>query len=107
MGGLGGDSQWVQHSFLGSKMYCRAARTILGVLTHTELHTWNGGGAWYMSDTETVCYTDNAVPKSLLQDSPGGPAVESLPENARDAVRSLVQEDPTCHRATKLVGHNY
>ena len=37
------------------------------------------------------------------EDFPGGPVVKNLPANKGDAmqVQSLVQEDHTCHRATK------
>ena len=39
---------------------------------------------------------------------PGGPAVvKSLLGNAGDQVRSLVQEDATCHRAAKPLHPNY
>ena len=38
---------------------------------------------------------------------PGGTVVKNLPANAGSQVRALVQEDPTCHRATKPVCHNY
>ena len=32
---------------------------------------------------------------------PGGSVVKNPPANARDEVRSLIWEDPTCHRTTK------
>ena len=40
---------------------------------------------------------------------PGGPVVKNPPCNARDIdqVRSLLQEDPTCHGVTKPMSHNY
>lgn len=42
------------------------------------------------------------------QDIPGGTVDRNLPANAGDTgVRSLVEEDPTWHRATKRMGHNY
>ena len=43
------------------------------------------------------------------EDFPGGPVVKNLPANKGDAmqVRSLVQEDHTCHRATKPTCHSY
>ena len=34
---------------------------------------------------------------------PGGSGAKNLPANAEDIVRSLIWEDPTCHRATKPV----
>ena len=37
----------------------------------------------------------------------GGSVVKNPPANAGDTVRALVQEDPTCSRATKPVRHNY
>ena len=37
------------------------------------------------------------------RDFSGGPVVKNLPANGGDGVRSLVREDPTCLRATKLV----
>ena len=40
-------------------------------------------------------------------DFPGGSVVKDLPYNWGTWVQSLVQEDPTCHGATKLVHHNY
>ena len=36
-----------------------------------------------------------------------GSVVKNLPANAGTWVQSLIQEDPTCHRATKPVHHNY
>ena len=38
---------------------------------------------------------------------PGGAVVKNPPANAGDMVQALVQEDPTCHGATKPVSHNY
>ena len=38
---------------------------------------------------------------------PGGPVVKDLPCNEGTVVQSLVQEDPTCCKATKPVCHNY
>ena len=38
---------------------------------------------------------------------PGGSVVRNPPANVGDRVQSLVQEDPTYHRATKPVYHNY
>ena len=38
-------------------------------------------------------------------DFPGG-TVDNPPANAGD-LRALIPEDPTCHRATKPVCHNY
>ena len=38
---------------------------------------------------------------------PGDAVVKNLPANAGDMVRALVQENPTCRRATKHVRHNY
>ena len=37
----------------------------------------------------------------------GGSVIKNLPANAGDTVQSLVQEDPTCRRATKPMRHNY
>ena len=37
----------------------------------------------------------------------GGSAVKNLTANTGDTVRSLVQEDSTCHGAAKPMGHNY
>ena len=43
----------------------------------------------------------------MAQDFPGGAVDEThLPMQGTQA-RSLVQEDPTCRGATKLVCHNY
>ena len=36
---------------------------------------------------------------------PGGPVVKNLPANAEDTGSVLVQEDPTCRRASKPVHH--
>ena len=44
---------------------------------------------------------------SLPWDFPGGTVVKNPPANAEDRVRALFREDPTCHRATKPVCHNY
>ena len=41
------------------------------------------------------------------EDFPGGAVVKNPPANVGDTVLSLVREDPTCHRATKPVCHNY
>ena len=38
---------------------------------------------------------------------PGDAVVKNPPANAGTRVRALVQEDPTCHGATKPVLHNY
>ena len=35
-----------------------------------------------------------------------GPVVKNPPANAGTWVQSLVQEDPTCHKATKPMGHS-
>ena len=37
----------------------------------------------------------------------GGPVVKSPRAKAGDTGSILVQEDPTCHEATKLVRHDY
>ena len=37
----------------------------------------------------------------------GGSEVKNLTANTGDTVRSLVQEDATCHGATKPMSHNY
>ena len=36
---------------------------------------------------------------------PGGSVVKNPPANAGDT--GLIQEDPTCHKATKTICHNY
>ena len=38
---------------------------------------------------------------------PGCSLIKNLPTNAGEWVSSLVWEDPTCHRATKPMHHNY
>ena len=38
---------------------------------------------------------------------PSGAVVKNPPANAVDTGLSLVWEDPTCHRATKPMRHNY
>ena len=46
--------------------------------------------------------------KGFLEDFPSGLVLKALPANAGIYyVRSLVQEDPTCHGATKSLHHNY
>ena len=47
--------------------------------------------------------------KNELKDFPGGAVVKNLPADAGQGtqVQSLVREDPTCHRVTKPVRHNY
>ena len=40
-------------------------------------------------------------------DFPGAPMVKTLPANAGDTGSILIWEDSTCHRAAKLVQHNY
>ena len=53
--------------------------------------------------------TNKLALKNLCKflDFPGGTVVKNPPANAGDTVRALVQEDPTCCRATKPVCHNY
>ena len=41
------------------------------------------------------------------RDFPGGLVVKNLPANAGGRSQSLVWEDPTWHRATKPVCHDY
>ena len=38
-----------------------------------------------------------------MLDFPGGPVVKNPPANPGNMVQSLVQEDSTCHKATKPV----
>ena len=38
---------------------------------------------------------------------PGGPVVKNLAANEGDTGLTPVQEDPTCHGATKPLHHNY
>ena len=46
--------------------------------------------------------------KGFLKDFPSGLVLKDLPVNAGIYyVRSLVQEDPACHGATKSLHHNY
>ena len=45
--------------------------------------------------------------KTWFRDFPGGAVVKNPPANEGTRVRALVWEDPTCHGATKPVGHNY
>ena len=40
-------------------------------------------------------------------DFSGGPVVKSPPAKAGAEVQSLVQEDPTCHGATKPMCHDF
>ena len=51
------------------------------------------------------------IPGGLIRkwalDFPGGAVIKNPPANAGNTVRSLIQEDPTCHGATKPVCHNY
>ena len=47
--------------------------------------------------------TDTTKNKADKRDFPGSPVVENPSANARD----IVQNDRTCHRATKSVHHNY
>ena len=42
--------------------------------------------------------------KNGQQDFPGGTVVKNPPANSGTRVRALVQEDPTCHGATKARG---
>ena len=59
----------------------------LGILTFSVFHSW----------VELLLY----FPKNWMGDFPGGPEVR-LPMQG-SLVRSLVREDPTCHRATKTL----
>ena len=43
--------------------------------------------------------------QKLLEDFPDGPEVKNPSANAGARVITLVQEDPTCHGATKSVCH--
>ena len=45
--------------------------------------------------------------KNVFSDFPGGTADRNLPANVETQVQCLVQEDSTCHTATKPVHHNY
>ena len=45
--------------------------------------------------------------KNLHGDIPGGSVLKNLPANAGDMGSSPSPEDPTCHRATKPLHHNY
>ena len=45
--------------------------------------------------------------KPQTEDFPGGTVDKNPPANAGHGFRSLVQEEPTCHGATKPVCHNY
>ena len=45
--------------------------------------------------------------KDIFRGFPGGAVVKNPPANAGTQVQALVWEDPTCHRATKPVCHNY
>ena len=42
-----------------------------------------------------------------MLDFPGSSVVKNPPANAGDTGSALVQEDPTCRRATKSVSHKY
>ena len=48
-----------------------------------------------------------ATIQNYTQGLPGGPVIKNLPANAGAQMRSLVREDPICHRATTLVQHSY
>ena len=45
--------------------------------------------------------------RNITRDFPGGPVVRNPPAKQVTRVRFLVWEDPTCHGATKPMGHNY
>ena len=45
--------------------------------------------------------------KIIFEGFPGDPVVKNPPCNAGGTGQSLVHKDPTCHRATKPVSHNY
>ena len=45
--------------------------------------------------------------KNTFKGFPGDAVIKNLPANAGTRVQALVQEYPTCHRATKPVHHNY
>ena len=49
----------------------------------------------------------NSLIENLWRDFPGGPVVKNLPAHAGDTVQSLVWQDFTCFRATKLRDHNH
>ena len=44
---------------------------------------------------------------NLIRGFPGGSLVMNLPANAGDMSSNPVQEDPTCCKTTKLMGHKY
>ena len=46
-------------------------------------------------------------PNKQKRGFPGGAVVKNLPANAGDTGSSPGPGDPTCHRATKPVRHNY
>ena len=57
------------------------------------------------SNTNQRNLTD--IYKILHRDFPGGTVIKNPPANAGTRVRSLLQKDPTCHRVTKPMRHNY
>ena len=53
-------------------------------------------------DLNTLCFKSTGE-----RGFPGGAVVKNPLPMQGSRVRALVQEDPTCHRATKPVRHNY
>ena len=62
-----------------------------------------------ISSPDSTCYSAARVLETKKEwgDFPGGPVVKNHLPMKGTHVESLVQEDPTCHGATKPDRHNY
>ena len=84
-------------------LYCLS--TSISLAPHTD----QGTESFTIQDYWINEYTVTNSSKSIVftEGVPGGSVVKKLPANARDTGLIPDQENPTCHRATKPVRHNY
>ena len=66
----------------------------------------------FLSEKAKRIFSDKVIQdgeeKMQEKNFPGGPVVTNLPANTGDMGLILIQgKDPTCHRATEPVCHNY
>ena len=83
------------------------ARTLRWRQKNDSLDRWCWGWAEHQNGSEHSCHLGLtlSLKKSVWWDVPGGPVVKNLPAHAEYTVQSLVWEDLTCFRATKLMYH--
>lgn len=65
-----------------------------------QSQSWGGCYSLYQVNIRRVF-----IYKSMLRTFPGGAVDKNLPADAGTQVQSLLQEDPTCHGASKPTRH--